>query len=243
MPRWAKIAALFCVIAGHISAQPNKTPKSKDQSSCPKEPITLQIEHQEIARDAQRQTSTSPPRWYESPEWWLFIAAMGTLIAIVYQARESAKATQAMRDGIKLQSESLRPRLTIGARVSPFMDMVEGKKIIVDVDFINTGGTPAYGVLPETWLELLGIPFTSFTSTAVHQSGGKITVHPRQPSPFGIPFGRNLTPEEIMLAKSVKATLYLRIRLVYEAFGKGKYTDYTFQITPTTLNIENCDAD
>jgi hypothetical protein len=156
---------------------------------------------------------------------------------------ESAKDNAiAVRDGVRLQLESLRPRLAIGARTSPFGEMIQGKKLIIDVEFVNTGGMPAYAVQPETWIEFLDIPFTGFTSNSVHQTGSSVTVHPHQPSPFRIPFGRALTSEEIGRLKSVKATLHLRVRLNYEVFGQQKHTDYTFQITPTTMNIENGDS-
>jgi hypothetical protein len=204
------------------------------------------VEEQQISTvEAVEGINNTSPHWYtalERPEWWLFIAAVLTLCAIVYQSRESAKATKAMRDGIELQMESLRPRLLIGAHTSPFMDMIQGKKITVDIEFINTGEIPAYGAKPETWLEFLDIPFTAFTPSAVHQAAGTITVHSKQSSPFLIPFGRSLTASEISHLKAVKATLYLRVRLTYEAFGKTKYTDYTFQITPTTMNIEHSDS-
>ena len=239
--------ACVCIAASPVSAQPNKAPQKKQTESQPKEPITVVVEEQKISTaGAEEKADDHSPHWcaaLKRPEWWLFIAAVFSFGAIADQARESARATKAMRDGIKLQSESLRPRLMIDAGISPFMDMIGGNKITVDIAFINTGGIPAYGVSPETWLEFLDIPFPAFTSNAVHQTGGKITVHPHQPSPFRIPFGRALTPEEIGKLKAVEATLYLRVRLVYEVFGKPKYTDYIFQVTPTTLNIENCEAD
>jgi hypothetical protein len=149
-----------------------------------------------------------------------------------------------MRAGIKLQFESLRPRLTIGAKSSPFGDMFQGHKVLVDIEFINTGDIPAYGVEVETWLEFLDIPFTAFTPNAVHHAGAKVTIHPHKPVPFRIPFGRALDAEEIAKLKSVKATLYLRTRLTYDALGEQRCTDYTFEITPTTLNIysEYCES-
>ena len=235
-----------CLVTSFVTAQPNKTPQKKQPSTPPKEPITVVVGEQKISTGgAEEKAVDNSQHWrtaLKRPEWWLFIAAVLTFFAIIYQAREAAKATKAMRDGIRLQSESLRPRLTIGGSTSPFVDMVGGKVVLVDVVFINTGGTPAYGVQPETWLEFLDIPFPAFTPSAIHQNGGKVTVHPHQPSPFRIPFLRVLSTEEIARLKAVKATLYLRIRLTYEAFGQQKYTDYTFQITPTALNIEHCDS-
>lgn len=235
-----------CVFTCLVSAQPNQTSKNKQPCAQPKESVTVVVEKQEIpAEQAESKPQTEPPHWYTSlkgPEWWLFIAAVFTLGAVIYQAKETAQATQAMRDGVVMQSESLRPRLTIGGAESPFSDMVAGKKVIIDVKFLNTGGTPAYEVQAETWLEFLAIPFPSFTPKAVHHAGGKVTVHPQQPSLFRIPFNRSLTKDEIADLKSVQATLYLRVRLTYGAFGKPKYSDYTFQITPTTLNIETNDS-
>src|SRR5580700_3717971 len=108
-----------CILASFISAQPNKTAQKKQPDPQPKEPITVVVEEQKIsAADAYQKPDNNSPHWYtalKKPEWWLFIAAVFTLGAVIYQARESARATKAMHDGIKLGSESLRPRLMIGA--------------------------------------------------------------------------------------------------------------------------------
>jgi hypothetical protein len=105
---WIRVLILLCITTLHVSAQPNKTTKSKGQSPRPEEPVTFQIEHQNISTDTQNKPNTRPPRWYTSAEWWLFIATVGTLIAIACQARESAKATKAMLRSIKLQEIGLR---------------------------------------------------------------------------------------------------------------------------------------
>jgi hypothetical protein len=41
--------------------------------------------------------------WYTSPEWWLCILGLATLIFIAWQAWETRKAAQSARDGIRLQ--------------------------------------------------------------------------------------------------------------------------------------------
>jgi hypothetical protein len=39
--------------------------------------------------------------WYTTPEWWIAIFAIPTLLAIIYQAREMARATKEMRASTK----------------------------------------------------------------------------------------------------------------------------------------------
>lgn len=112
--------------------------------------------------------------------------------------------------------------------------MVSGNKVILEVEFINTGGVPAYNAVVETWVEFLNMPFAGFTGDAVHQTGTKMTVHPQQPSAFAIPFGRALNPTEIADLKAVKKTLYCRIRLEYETLSGPHHTDHVFEVNPTS---------
>jgi hypothetical protein len=97
---------LLCAFAGRVAAQPNKTTSSKHTSAQPETPF--RIEHQEITAEAKDKSQPSSPPWYTSPEWWLFIANVGVLFAIIYQARKSSEATTEMRKSIQLQETAMR---------------------------------------------------------------------------------------------------------------------------------------
>lgn len=220
----------------------NSAGKKQDKADIPRSPDTEKA----ITISKVPAVSIQKDRWdylYISLTGLLVIVGASTWVLIYWQARATADSARAARDAIKLQVETLRPRLMIGAGVSPFQNMIMGDKVIVDLQFINTGGTPGYDILPETWLEFMNIPFTAFSPNAVHQTGGRVIVHPHEPCPFRIPFNRSLTRSEIDLLKAVKATLYLRVHLAYRAFGEKKHTDYVFEITPTTLNICSSSSD
>jgi hypothetical protein len=258
-----KFAAFLLLWAVQVSPIPRKAPnppantansvqnKSENNAESAKpNPIRKvsesdQHEGQAQARADENNTViiTSNPQSHK--DGWDKVYIVGTWALVIIGAigvRFAYKTLKAIQSQVEIQRESLRSRLMIGGHNRPFEDMIQGNQIRVDVKFINTGGIPAYGVKPETWLEFLDIPFPGFTSEALHQTGGEVTVHPHQSAPFAIPFNRALTPAEITRLDAVTATLYLRVRLLYKTIGEEKFTDYTFQIAPTTMNIVHGDS-
>jgi hypothetical protein len=52
--------------------------------------------------------NAAPPHWYQSPEWWLFIIAIPTLIVVGCQAFETRRAVEASRKNAEVLISSER---------------------------------------------------------------------------------------------------------------------------------------
>jgi hypothetical protein len=87
--------------------------------------------------------------WMRNPEWWLFIVTTLTLFAIIYQSREMARATKAMRDATQLQEVGLRQWVTLSDwkchadegnvfRLNISYKIINSTKIPLDLDFVST---------------------------------------------------------------------------------------------------------
>jgi hypothetical protein len=129
-------------LAGVMAGQPNQTANRKKQQA---ETASVAMRIQKSPPDHQSQAYPDPPKWYaplKRPEWWLVAAAFLTLYAVCRQVRESANATKAMRDSIRLQEAKMvvtinkeRPYVVVTA------EMVGKDEFIFRA--ANKGNTPA----------------------------------------------------------------------------------------------------
>jgi hypothetical protein len=113
---------------------------------------------------------TQPPHWYASPEWWLCILGLPTLIFIGWQAKataDAAKATQESARATAEQSENMmareRAKLSV---IFPPNDPTEQGMVIEDVDgaqsvplnlfidIINDGETKAFNVTASGYIRM-----------------------------------------------------------------------------------------
>ena len=213
--------------------------------------VFVSHEYQRAREQGRTDAERDFPRWYRLFAWpegiqnWAILLTLFAIAEQTYQTRRSAdaglEAAQAALKQIEIQQESLRPRLAIGfakqpSSQTPYSEMVTGKRLVLHVQFINTGGIPAYGVVPETWIEYLYRPF-EFTSDAIYNKGKPITVHPKEATNYSIPFDRDLTSGEIASLRSANATICLRIKLTYGALGKSVHTQEAFTIEPSYAGI------
>ncbi len=142
---------------------------------------------------------------------------------------------QAMRGQLEAQKESLRARLTIAFDGSPFRALMEGHVPRMVAKLVNTGGTPAHNVIPESWIEFLPIPFVDFTPAALYFKGEEFSIYPTQPITYPVQLDRHLTALEITNMRTSKGALCLRIRLSYETFGTPRHCDLAFVSEPNGI--------
>ncbi|HEY3706868.1 MAG TPA: hypothetical protein VGL22_17530 [Terracidiphilus sp.] len=179
---------------------------------------------------------------YTDPGWytmWTTIAytlvSLGTLIVI-------SRQNSSIKKQIGIQEESLRPRLSIsgfssmaGSGGTPWMQATGGRFITFHAEFYNSGGIPAYKVIPETWLEFSGVPFR-FSADALYYRGDELTIPPGRPGlRYMIPFNRSLTLEEIQACQQAKGTVCIRIKLTYPVWGKDVFTEEAYSMEPTSM--------
>src|SRR5271156_71068 len=80
--------------------QPNQGSQDKNPKSQPEKPLAVTFVDNEQTNQAPNPTNEGSPTLYtalKNPEWWLFLAALATLVVIGKQAREMAKATEEMK--------------------------------------------------------------------------------------------------------------------------------------------------
>jgi len=94
-------ASVLCFAAITLIAEPHQSSTNDKNDRTWHPPTTATFDNNEItAADAETST-TSPPNWYASSEWWLVIIAGLTGLTIAYQAREMARATVVMEGQLK----------------------------------------------------------------------------------------------------------------------------------------------
>ena len=106
MIRMAALAlALICIVALNVGGQPDQTANPhKEIAEAPEPSTTVAPPSDGQPKAESNRADTYPSKWYEPlkrPDWWLVFAAILTLCAIVYQAREMAHATNEMRESTK----------------------------------------------------------------------------------------------------------------------------------------------
>jgi hypothetical protein len=162
------------------------------------------------------------------PDWWnrAYVIFTGLLVFIggggIWAAIRTLRAIESQN---KSQIESLRARITFDSTENTFTSILHDGHVIVRMKFINIGGTPAYKVHPETWIEFRPINFEDFTENAKYHKGEPFPVYPQNPTPYTIPLGRKASYDEIAGLRNAQTTLALRIRLTYETVGKTHIVD------------------
>jgi hypothetical protein len=155
-----KILATLALLA--LVLNPGQKNKSSDlpqnNSSDNRAPTPSFVNNQTCYPNTET-TKAESPHWYASPEWWLFILGVPTLIFVGYQSRLMAKHAEhfenlakAAADNAAATKQSLElSRGTAKKQLRAYFGTVAGKLYIYDngtveprVTFINCGQTPAY---------------------------------------------------------------------------------------------------
>jgi len=165
------------------------------------------------------------------------------LVVGILGVKAAYRTLKAVEGQVQAQLESLRPRLTVGFEGSQFRPMTKGHQARMVSKIINTGGTPAYHVVVESWIEFLPIPFVDFTPAALYHKGDKFPVFPTQPITYPVGLGRLLTDQEIRGTFAGTHCLCLRLRLSYAAFNVLKVCDFVFGAEPDGVATLRSDAE
>jgi hypothetical protein len=170
-----------------------------------------------------------------SSDWWsrAYVVLTGFLVLIGgLGVRFALRTLRAIESQTNAQIESLRARITFASTENTFTAILHDGYVDMRMEFINTGGTPAYKVSPETWIEFLPVNFEDFTENAKYHKGESLAVYPQSPTTYSIPLGRKARNDEIAGLRNAQTTLGVRIRLTYETFGKMCIVDRAFWLTP-----------
>lgn len=169
------------------------------------------------------------------------VLSIGLLIVGVCGVLAAYRTLRAIEAQVRAQEEALRARITIDFHENVFRAILHDGRVNVVAKFVNTGGTPAYRVVPETWIEFVSRfndEVRDFTANAVHHVSNPIAVYPTAPTLFDIPLGRRASQDEIAGLRRATTTLAVRIRLTYESIGKPYFVDRAFSALPDGMRFD-----
>jgi hypothetical protein len=108
------ILTLMSVLAVHCPAQKqDRSSLAQDETDKQPAPAASSVDKGTSAPN-QKCTDTETPPWWKSPEWWLCILGIPTLIFIGWQARATAESTKVMQRSIEVQEAEFAQWLDIG---------------------------------------------------------------------------------------------------------------------------------
>jgi hypothetical protein len=148
-----------------ILALPANSGKKDQRSDLPKDDCenhaapAVSFVNNETSYPQRQAAKDESPNWYASPEWWLFILGVPTLIFVGYQSRLMAKHAEHFENLAKAAADNATAtkqaldlsRDTAKKQLRSYFGAPEGKLYIREdatveprITFTNCGQTPAY---------------------------------------------------------------------------------------------------
>jgi hypothetical protein len=176
------------------------------------------------------------------PNIALVIVASITAVFICWQARETARATEAMVRNTAAFIESQRPILATRPSGNPFADVMDRDNPRVQLALMNRGPTTAYECIYESWIELLPVPHpvADFTPNADHRDvAERFSLPPNhEPLVVNIPFTNGLSDADRADVGNARRTAYVRLRVTFrDAFTPDRYADFGYWVMYRGLGI------
>ena len=156
MLKWLAILA-FLAVPVNPSQKDQRADLPKNNSNVQTAPAVSFVNN-ETSCPNTASSGTQPPHWYASPEWWLFILGVPTLIFVGYQSRLMAKHAEHFENLAKAAADNAAAtkqaldlsRDTAKKQLRAYFGAPEGKLYIRDdgtveprITFTNCGQTPA----------------------------------------------------------------------------------------------------
>jgi hypothetical protein len=183
--RFAIIAIILCAVTINLAQKAQQRPTKKEQSPVADAPKTVTFINNESAATPAQGTQNKSPNWYVSPEWPLVIVGIFTLLAIWYQARETARATKAMQKSVQLQEIELRQWVDITNWRSEVRTVQNETILEIYFDVVNPTKIP---------ITLIAVSITIGGQRS--DSGGRTLLAPNNPHTASTSFRFNKEQEE-----------------------------------------------
>src|SRR6202795_1394646 len=122
--------AVLCVTALLLSSQTEHGAETDKNSSDPKGCLTIALVNNSCGDSHTDSAKNNSPHWYATPEWWLVIVAVPSIILIWYQARETARAARATQRSVELQEVLNRQWIVVEKWTARAPGFVTGTKQI-----------------------------------------------------------------------------------------------------------------
>ena len=178
------------------------------------------------------ETKSETPHWYPSAEWVLVFVTTITAGFICWQSWETRRAAQATRMSAEVLWASQRAQIVATAHGDAAEDLMDHEAPRIRLKVENTGTTPAFDVVYETWIEVLPRPFKDFTSDAIHhKQSEKLAVYPGSPITINVPMTGGFSEEQRYAVRKWNSHVCVRLRLEYrDARKSGRYADFGFHV-------------
>jgi hypothetical protein len=135
------VCASFVCIASEPSVNAKRSIATDVDASNAQSSPSFALSYDGATNGRADETQNDLPYWYESAEWWLFIAAIPTLIFVGWQAKETASAAAAANRNVEAVMDERRARVEIIAGGVP---VDADKPIGIGVSLKNGGPTMAF---------------------------------------------------------------------------------------------------
>jgi len=94
------------VFAWLMASQADQSTKADKSTANPQGQLAAPLPNNTCTCTDKDTSKNQTPHWYASPEWWLVIVAIPTLVLIWYQARETARAARAAQMSAEVADKS-----------------------------------------------------------------------------------------------------------------------------------------
>src|ERR1700733_12845039 len=85
--------SVLCVVAGFLVSETQRNSYTAEGNTDPHACLTFALVNNSNSGENTQGTQQKSP-WYASPEWWLVIFAIPTLVFVAVQARETARSAK-----------------------------------------------------------------------------------------------------------------------------------------------------
>lgn len=158
--------------------------------------------------------------WYATPDWWVAIATVLTFGAIIYQSRESARATRAMQQSTAMQEVQLKQWLEVdkwsGKMGSfPTAEMQQG---VLNIRFF---------IENNTTMPLTLIAIECRWAEQKQLSSLRVVVPPNKD--YKMTFSVGISKHQLDLFLSLQLVCSVAVEITYvDAFGKRQEQEFKY---------------
>jgi hypothetical protein len=240
-PYYACLIAL-CLLGMSAASQNQTKPKQlqKEEQSNIQKPDnpTADIKIDVDKTEDQRPRTPQNNSYYEqssNDKWTAWLVGINAVYVVFSALTFLAIYKQTKHAGQQLAAtiESLRPHITVDPHENPAKDFFDPRGQHFYVAVTNVGGTAAYDLSYETWLEVMVPPFRDFSNLADHYiHPNKSTLRPNsKPMIVNIPLRREFNPGEERLIKTNALIVCVRVLIAYrDSFSPSRYANFGYKL-------------
>jgi hypothetical protein len=250
MPKSLVIFTLLIVGAIGVSGQKNLGSSLANQNGKNQSAQAVSAVNNQACAAITENPQYQAPHWYTSPEWWLSILGIPTLLFIGWQAKATASAAKAAEASVETGKDTTKRQLRaylsviIGQAIyQERRDEDKGGDLMFECRplLVNSGQTPARGIQFKARSAILPSPLPKeihLPEEPDEGSGGSILGPNQSAHMFAVVDGFRADDEVESIKNGVDTkALYVWGRVTYEdVFGEKHFTRFCQRIYWTRDN-------